>query len=95
MNNSDEALTDLEGALSSDVQRPDLLLDVVVEAEGKEPSARGPVATVPPGEPFRLTFLFPPESTGSADGISVDESSNRMADCCSSFAMTRTARSDR
>ncbi|ODR94546.1 hypothetical protein AUC70_07870 [Methyloceanibacter stevinii] len=73
VNNSDEALTDLEGALSSDVQRPDLLLDVVVEAEGKEPSARGPVATVPPGEPFRLTFLFPPESTGSADGISVDE----------------------
>ena len=73
VNNSDEALTDLEGALSSDVQRPDLLLDVVVEAEGKEPSARGPVATVPPGEPFRLTFLFPPEATGSADGISVDE----------------------
>ncbi|WP_108683420.1 hypothetical protein [Methyloceanibacter sp. wino2] len=73
VNNSDEALTDLEGALSSDVQRPDLLLDVVVEAEGKGPSARGPVATVPPGEPFRLTFLFPPEATGSADGISVDE----------------------
>lgn len=73
VNNSDETLTDLEAALSADVKRPDLKLDVVVEPQDKEPSSPGPVATVGPGEPFRLTFLFPPEATGSADGISIEE----------------------
>lgn len=73
VNNSDEALTDLEAALSPDVQRPDLRLDVVVEREDQKPASRGPVATVPPGASFRLVFLFPPEATGSADGISVEE----------------------
>lgn len=73
VNNSDEALTDLEAALRPDVQRPDLKLDVAVEPQDGEPSSRGSVATVPPGSAFRLVFLFPPEATGSADGISTEE----------------------
>jgi hypothetical protein len=73
VNNSDEALTDLEAVLAPDVQRPDLKLDVVVEPQDGEPSSPGPVATVPPGDAFRLVFLFPPEATGSADGISAEE----------------------
>jgi hypothetical protein len=44
-----------------------------VEPQDGEPSSRGSVATVPPGSAFRLVFLFPPEATGSADGISTEE----------------------
>ena len=31
------------------------------------------MATVPPDGVFRLVFQFPPEATGSADGISAEE----------------------
>jgi hypothetical protein len=73
MNNSDDALTDLQAALRTDVQRPDLKLDVAVIPQDKQAASSAAVATVPPGAAFRLTFQFPPEALGSGEGISIED----------------------
>ena len=72
VNNSDETLTGLEAALSPDVKRPELRLDVAVTPKDPK-SGTNDASSVPPGASFRLNFLFPPEATGSADGISVED----------------------
>ncbi len=72
-NNSDETLTDLDAALSPDVKRPDLVLDVVAASQPTEAPAPSRVTAVPPGDAFRLSFQFPPEAMGSEDGISVED----------------------
>lgn len=72
VNNSDETLTGLEAALSPDVQRPDLRLELAV-APQEPKSGSNEASLVPPGASFRLNFQFPPEAMGSADGISVED----------------------
>lgn len=72
-NISDDTLTNLEAALSPDVQRPDLKLNVAVTPQDEQAASPVSVATVPPGAAFRLTFQFPPEALGSGEGISIDE----------------------
>ena len=72
VNNSDETLTGLEAALSPDVQRPDLKLELAV-APQEPKSGSNEALRVPPGVSFRLNFQFPPEAVGSADGISVED----------------------
>ncbi|ODR98586.1 hypothetical protein AUC68_09275 [Methyloceanibacter methanicus] len=72
VNNSDETLTGLEAALSPDVKRPELRLEVAVVPQDPK-TGTNDALSVPPGASFRLNFLFPPEATGSADGLSVED----------------------
>jgi len=80
VNNSDQPLTNLQGVLKPDVQRPDLKLSLQVD-EKQSPSGEGAApqtavvatGTVPAQTPFRLVFPFPAEAMGGEDGITVDE----------------------
>lgn len=86
LNNSDQALTGLEGVLKPDVKRPDLKLSLKVDlpeitavdgtAAGQTEGAAAqvlPSGAVPAHTSFRLVFPFPPEAMGGEDGITTDE----------------------
>lgn len=80
-NNSDDALTGLEGVAKPDAKPLELKLEVTVEsatqggngaheAEAASAPASGVIA---PHAFFNLVFLFPPEAHGEAAGIALDD----------------------
>ncbi|HSB58766.1 MAG TPA: hypothetical protein VLD66_04110 [Methyloceanibacter sp.] len=78
-NNSDDALSGLEGVVKPDAKRLDLKLEVKVDmvptegahaAEAAEVPANG---VIPPHAFFRLVFPFPPEAHGEAPGIALND----------------------
>jgi hypothetical protein len=78
-NNSDDALSGLEGVVKPDAKRLDLKLEVKVDmvptdgahaAEAAEVHANG---VVPPHAFFRLVFPFPPEAHGEEPGIALND----------------------
>ena len=78
-NNSDEALSGLEGVVKPDAKRLDLKLEVKVDmipTEGAHEAAAGEVhgnGVIPPHAFFRLVFPFPPEAHGEEPGIALND----------------------
>jgi len=78
-NNSDDALSGLEGVVKPDAKRLDLKLEVKVDmvpAEGTEGAAAAAVpgnGVIPPHAFFRLVFPFPPEAHGEEPGIALND----------------------
>jgi hypothetical protein len=78
-NNSDEALTDLQGVVKSDVKRPDLKLEVKLDAapaggngaQGVEVAVT-PDGAIPPHAFFKLVVPFPPAAQGEEAGVALD-----------------------
>ena len=79
-NNSDEALTDLQGVVKPDAKRLDLKLEVKLDtapaggngAQGVEVAVT-PDGAIPPHAFFKLVFPFPPEAHGEEPGIALDD----------------------
>jgi hypothetical protein len=78
-NNSDDALSGLEGVVKPDAKRLDLKLEVKVDmvpTEGAHDAAAGEVhgnGVIPPHAFFRLVFPFPPEAHGEEPGIALND----------------------
>ena len=78
-NNSDDALSGLEGVVKPDAKHLDLKLEVKVDmvpAEGTEGAAAAAVqgnGVIPPHAFFRLVFPFPPEAHGDEPGIALKD----------------------
>ena len=78
-NNSDEALSDLQGVLKPDAKRLDLKLEVKLDAPAGGNGAQGvevavtPDGAIPPHAFFKLVFPFPPEAHGEEPGIALDD----------------------
>ena len=78
-NNSDEALSALEGVVKPDAKRVDLKLEVKVDlvpadgAHGAEAAEVQENGVIPPHAFFSLVFPFPPEAQGEEPGIALND----------------------
>ena len=78
-NNSDEALSGLEGVVKPDAKRVDLKLEVKVDmvpadgAQGAEAAGVQANGVIPPHAFFSLVFPFPPEAQGEEPGIALND----------------------
>ena len=78
-NNSDEALSGLEGVVKPDAKRVDLELEVKVDmvpadgAQGAEAAGVQANGVIPPHAFFSLVFPFPPEAQGEEPGIALND----------------------
>ena len=78
-NNSDEALSGLEGVVKPDAKKVDLKLEVKVDmvpadgAHGAEAAEVQENGVIPPHAFFTLVFPFPPEAQGEQAGIALND----------------------
>ena len=78
-NNSDEALSGLEGVVKPDAKKVDLKLEVKVDmvpadgAHGAEAAEVQGSGVIPPHAFFTLVFPFPPEAQGEQAGVALND----------------------